>query len=201
MGAAMPYSNDCLDGLIWQKLRSHVRLLVHLLFFVTKQESFRLGRSRQHLEFECRVSIRQCRGSRMDWVTAQSRLRFASELLKSSSSSLHNFSPRGAQENCALVVGVPFKNRHYEDESIKRREAKHRRNFDTLAPRFITGNRRRGRGFVCAAGPWVDHALRGLYDGSSGPRASPLLEDRPSLACVLQGRLKALLGFLMIASK
>src|SRR5215469_15816846 len=68
---------------------------------------FALGRLRQRLELECRASISQCCGSDTIQV-AQSRLSFTSQLLKCSSSSLDNLSPRGAQENCALVVGEPF---------------------------------------------------------------------------------------------
>ena len=74
----------------------------------------------------------------MNSVLGELRCDFASELLQGSTSCLNDFLPSGAQENCTLVVGVPFENRHYEDESIKALETQYRSNFDTLPRRFRT---------------------------------------------------------------
>src|SRR5215469_11169844 len=100
------------------------------------------------------------------------------------------------------MVGICFENRHYEDESIKRLETKHCRNFDALVPRLLTvDNGRRGQDLVSVAGSGIEHRLSGLYDRAPGPRACPLLEHRPSPGCIVQSRGEALLGFLVIASK
>ena len=60
------------------------------------------------------------------------------QMLKRPSSHVDDSLPGTFQQNGAVLLGIAFEHRHYEDEPIKALETKYGFNFDTLPRRFRT---------------------------------------------------------------
>lgn len=121
-------------------------------------------------------------------------------MLKSPRTGFVNVLNQAIKKKRAFVIGVPFENRHHEDEPLKVFQSKHMTKYEIAAGlRDITVNRRRGGAGAIWA--WLQRVNRVLHDRSLRPGMCPRMENTVRLNAVFETGNKALLRVRVIGRK